>query len=323
MLALVRRPLCVVARALAPGWADFFEGASVMPRQHFRTTLLRGVTLSALCALPSLGSDPPFFPTKVYLLGSNLYQPGDWDVYGDAQPIEWTLALQGDGMTYRPKTSAGSTVRHQLIRHAKAVEGEMWARFRIRLQSVTDTAFFIGVWPTHGSPFDAAPSSGAWFEKAGGGGLVKWRAKNGGSGDPTDATTLTSGTDYDLVIRVLPNGSNTKVRFWWRKWDAANFDDSGDITTNTPGSEAALRLSVAVQTGGLGATLTMSVFEYEAGAAQAIPALGIEQFGHLGTLGLNVVDCNPDCGNEDADSDWYVRFDNGASIVRTAVSLPG
>lgn len=294
-----------------------------MPRQPFHTavlTVVHGVLLSVLGVVPSLGADPPFYPTKVYLLGSNLYQPEDWTITIDD---DGRIALEANGLTYTPDATAGATVRHQLIRQVKGIDGEMWARFRIRLQSVTDTAFFIGVWPTHGSPFDAAPSSGAWFEKAGGGGLMKWRAKNGGSGEPTDALTLASSTDYDLVIRVLPNGSNTRVRFWWRASDAENFDDSGDVTTNTPGSETALRLSVAVQTGGLGATLTMSVFEYEAGAEASIPPLGIEQFGHLGTLGLNVVDCNPDCGNEDADSDWYVRFDNGASIVRTAVSLPG
>jgi hypothetical protein len=294
-----------------------------MPRQPFHTavlTVVHGVALSVLGVTPSLGADPPFYPSKVYLLGSNLYQPEDWTITIDD---DGKIALEANGLTYTPDATAGATVRHQLVRHATAVEGEMWARFRLRLSAVDDLAFFIGVWPTHGSPFDSAPSSGAWFEKAGGGGLVKWRAKNGGSGDPTDALTLASSTDYDLVIRVLPNGSNTKVRFWWRASDAENFDDSGDVTTNTPGSETPLRLTVAVQRHIAGnAFLSMSVFEYEAGAEASIPPLGIEQFGHLGTLGLNVVDLQAQ-GPEDPDSDWYVQLDNGASIVRTAVSLPG
>jgi hypothetical protein len=121
-------------------------------------------------------------------------------------------------------------------------------------------------------------------------------------------------------VQVKGAGSASLVRFWWRKVQTpiGSFTATDEITTNTPGSEARLQFSAACQTqGATPSTMALSIFEFDGGAIETVQPLEVEQFGYLGTLGLNVIDS----GTTDPDSDWYVQFDNGATVARDAEAV--
>jgi hypothetical protein len=172
------------------------------------------------------------------------------------------------------------------------------------------------VWPEHGNPFTGEPDWGAWFEKASGGGQVKWRVKAGGVAEQYgNGPVLENDTDYDLVIHLVPNGSNAKAQFWWRLGgeNPGQWSTSNEVTTGTPGVESALRLSAAVKTTSGGEFLTLKLFEFmaEAQASFAPAEPGEHQMFRRGSLVFHAQGGTA----EQLGSDWFVDV-SGATVTQ-------
>jgi hypothetical protein len=272
-----------------------------MSRVALRNASFVVIGLTVCCAVPtSRGDPPPHYSDALYLLGSSVYNPDDWSV--DLSP-GGLIALQGEGLTYRPTTQGSATVRHQLIREVKAINGEIWARYRLSVSDIETVSFFLGLWPEHVSPFDIEPGWGAWFEQAAGSGQVRWHVKEGQAEQSGNGPVLGDDTDYDFVIHLQPNGINTKVQFWWRTAEGA-WDPPTELTTATPGVESALRLSAAVKTTSGGEILTLKLFEFMAESQPSFAPAGPaeHQMFRRGSLLFHAQD-DP---NEALGSDWYV-----------------
>jgi hypothetical protein len=132
----------------------------------------------AALSLSASGADPPFFPGKVHLLGSYVYNRVEWTENTTDGTIDWGM----NGLTFDPDDVAGRAVSHQLSRGTQPIEGELWARYRVRVDLISDMSFVLGLYASSPLPFSTAPSVGAWFEK-GTSGQVIWKVRNGG--DPT------------------------------------------------------------------------------------------------------------------------------------------
>jgi hypothetical protein len=273
------------------------------------------IGLTVCCAVPtSRGDPPPWYSDALYLLGSSVYNPDDWTVVLDE---DGTIALAGKGLTYQPDAASSSkTVRHQLIREVKAINGEIWARYRVSVNVANNTGFYLGVWPEHGNPFTGEPDWGAWFEKPTDSAQVLWHAKAGGpSYDSGNGPQLEDDTDYDLVLHLVPNGSNAKAQFWWRLGgeNPGQWSTSSELTSGTPGTESALRLSTAVKTGTANppGVLTLKLFEFEAEVKAPLVAPGEHQMFRRGSLVFHAQGGTA----EQLGSDWFVDV-SGATVTQ-------
>jgi hypothetical protein len=260
-----------------------------MTRIILSTSVVSVLALAVIPAGPTArGDPPPFFPESIHLLGSRTYNEDDWQVDNDTGG---KVALETNGLTYTPNPDIeGATVRHQLFRGAKAIDGDMWVKVRLAVSSIERVGFMIGVYDRAADPFALAPTRGAWFEKTDDSAVVKWRVRNGGLNPPVAGPTLQPGTPEDLVIHVAPNGLSTTVQFWWRHAGVQSFTTSGPIIIDTPGTEAELHFSAAAQTLAVspppGNTMTLQALQYPAGTRDFVVPSPTDQMNnqvdHLG-----------------------------------------
>jgi hypothetical protein len=290
-----------------------------MTRITLSTSVVSVLALAVIRAgPPARGDPPPFFPESIYLHGSRTYNEDDWQIDADGDPDDWSLRLNTLGLEYRPRNTVGSTVRHQLFRGAKAIDGDMWVKVRLAVSDFAAVGFMIGVYDRAADPFTLAPTRGAWFEKTDDSAVVKWRVRNGGGNPPVAGPTLQPGTPEDLVIHVVPNGLSTTVQFWWRHAGVQSFTTSGPVTIDTPGTEAELHFSAGAKTLAIpGGTMTIQVFEYEAEGTANVTGPEDWERSRLGSLVLNA---DP---NDQTKTDWWLTTAGGATIAWPGFDVPG